>query len=65
MTDEYDVIIIGLGAMGSAAAHHLTKVGQRVLGLDRFQPPHHFGSSHGMNSNSNPGGNSCSRSAVS
>jgi glycine/D-amino acid oxidase-like deaminating enzyme len=34
--------------MGSAAAYYLTKAGRRVLGLDRFQPPHHFGSSHGL-----------------
>jgi len=45
---NFDVIIIGLGAMGSAAAYHLAKRGQRVLGLDRFTPPHAFGSSHGQ-----------------
>src|SRR6266496_3248775 len=33
--------------MGSAAACHLARRGQRVLGLDRFTPPHAFGSSHG------------------
>ncbi len=43
----YDVIIAGLGAMGSAAAYHLAKHGLRVLGLDRFTPPHTRGSSHG------------------
>jgi sarcosine oxidase len=48
MTNEYDVIIAGLGAMGSAAAYHLAKAGRHVLGLDRFQPPHHFGSSQGL-----------------
>ena len=42
------MIICGLGAMGSAAAFHLADSGQRVLGLDRFQPPHTFGSSHGL-----------------
>jgi len=47
MSNEYDVIIAGLGAMGCAAAYHLAKAGRRVLGLDRFQPPHQFGSSHG------------------
>jgi len=46
--NEYDVIIAGLGAMGSAAAYHLAKAGRRVLGLDRFEPPHEFGSSHGL-----------------
>src|SRR4051812_5059169 len=34
--------------MGSAAAYHLAKSGLRVLGLDRFHPPHNFGSSHGL-----------------
>src|SRR6516162_5254967 len=45
---DYDVIIAGLGAMGSAAAYHLAADGSRVLGLDRFQPPHQLGSSHGL-----------------
>ena len=43
----YDVIVVGLGAMGSATACHLARRGMRVLGLDRFTPPHAFGSSHG------------------
>lgn len=45
---EYDVIVVGLGAMGSAAVWHLAASGRRVLGLDRFAPPHPFGSSHGL-----------------
>ena len=44
---DYDVIVVGLGAMGSAAAYHLALRGKRVLGLDRFRPPHDQGSSHG------------------
>jgi sarcosine oxidase len=44
---SYDVVIAGLGAMGSAAAYHLARRGLRVLGLDRFAPPHAMGSSHG------------------
>src|SRR6185369_3793454 len=47
MPENFDVIIVGLGAMGSATAYHLAKQGKRVLGLDRFSPPHTFGSSHG------------------
>jgi monomeric sarcosine oxidase len=43
----YDVAIIGLGAMGSAAAHHLASRGARVLGLEQFTPAHDQGSSHG------------------
>src|SRR5438105_1680544 len=34
--------------MGSAAAYHLPRSGRRVLGLDRFHPPHQLGSSHGL-----------------
>lgn len=45
--DSCDVIVVGLGAMGSAAAFHLAREGQKVVGLDRFTPPHAFGSSHG------------------
>jgi sarcosine oxidase len=43
----YDVAIVGLGAMGSAAAWHLARRGVRVVGLDRHCPPHSFGSTHG------------------
>jgi sarcosine oxidase len=42
-----DVIVVGLGAMGSAAAWQLARRGRRVLGFDRFSPPHTLGSSHG------------------
>ena len=42
-----DVLIIGLGAMGSAAAFHLARRGAKVIGLDQFRPPHPLGSSHG------------------
>ena len=42
-----DCIVVGLGAMGSAAAYHLARRGQAVLGFDRFRPPHAQGSSHG------------------
>ncbi len=43
----YDAIVLGLGAVGSAAAYQLAKRGARVLGIDQFAPPHHQGSSHG------------------
>jgi len=45
--DRYDSIVVGLGAMGSAAVRHLAKSGVRVLGIDRFRPPHALGSTHG------------------
>lgn len=43
----YDVIVLGLGAMGSAAAYHLARRGARVLGIDQFGIAHDRGSSHG------------------
>jgi sarcosine oxidase len=43
----YDVIVIGLGGMGSAAAYRLAERGLRVLGIDQFAPVHNQGSSHG------------------
>ena len=45
----HDVIIVGVGAMGSAAALHLARRGLRVLGLERFDIPNSMGSSHGIN----------------
>ena len=47
MDRSYDVAIAGLGAMGSAAARALALRGLRVVGFDRFAPPHALGSSHG------------------
>jgi sarcosine oxidase len=43
----YDAIVVGLGAMGSAAAYHLARRGRRVLGLHARRPGHSEGSSHG------------------
>ncbi|MBU6175237.1 MAG: N-methyl-L-tryptophan oxidase, partial [Planctomycetes bacterium] len=45
--DCYDVIVVGLGGMGSSAAYHLARRGARVLGLEQFTPGHTHGSSHG------------------
>lgn len=45
----YDVIVAGVGGMGSATCWHLARRGQRVLGLERFDIPHGMGSSHGVN----------------
>src|SRR4051812_8920337 len=44
----YDVIVIGVGAMGASACWHLARRGARVLGLERFDIPHTRGSSHGF-----------------
>ncbi|MEZ4362327.1 MAG: N-methyl-L-tryptophan oxidase [Kofleriaceae bacterium] len=47
MSTTYDVIVLGLGGMGSAAAAHLARRGQRVLGLEQFALDHELGSSQG------------------
>ena len=44
---SHEVIVIGLGAMGSATLFHLARRGVRVLGLEQFAPGHALGSSHG------------------
>jgi sarcosine oxidase len=42
-----DVIVVGLGAMGSATCFQLAARGASVIGIDRHQPPHPYGSTHG------------------
>ncbi len=44
---SYDVIVLGIGGMGSAAMYHLARRGLRVLGVEQFAVPHTQGSSHG------------------
>jgi sarcosine oxidase len=44
---NYEAIVVGLGAMGSATLFHLARRGVRVLGLEQFSPGHSLGSSHG------------------
>ncbi|WP_137290335.1 N-methyl-L-tryptophan oxidase [Natronorubrum halophilum] len=46
--DRYDVIVIGVGGMGSATTAHLARRGLDVLGLERYDIPHTSGSSHGI-----------------
>ncbi|MBI4067362.1 N-methyl-L-tryptophan oxidase [Candidatus Gottesmanbacteria bacterium] len=47
MQKSFETIVIGLGAMGSAAIYQLAKRGNKVLGIDQYAPPHQFGSSGG------------------
>ena len=47
MSRQFDLIIIGCGGVGSAAAYYAAERGLRVLVLDRFEPVHARGSSHG------------------
>ncbi len=42
-----DVIVVGLGAMGSAASRQLAERGVAVIGIDQYAPPHAWGSTHG------------------
>jgi sarcosine oxidase len=44
----WDLIVIGAGAVGSAALRAASEAGARVLGLERFTPAHRLGSSHGL-----------------
>ncbi|HZU75487.1 MAG TPA: N-methyl-L-tryptophan oxidase, partial [Dehalococcoidia bacterium] len=45
--ENVEVIVVGLGAAGSATLQQLARRGIRPLGIDRFSPPHDRGSSHG------------------
>ena len=47
LENKTDVIIIGLGAMGSASSLFLAKKGINTIGFDTYKPPHTLGSSHG------------------
>ncbi|MGE0599315.1 MAG: N-methyl-L-tryptophan oxidase [Dehalococcoidia bacterium] len=48
MAEPFDVVVIGAGAVGSAAAYHLARSGRRGLLLEQFQVGHDRGSSHGQ-----------------
>src|SRR5262245_34203628 len=43
----YDAIVLGTGGIGSAALYELARHGAQVVGIDRFDPPHDRGSTHG------------------
>ena len=45
---SYDVIVLGIGSMGSSACYHLAKRGFKVLGLEQFDIPHELGSHAGQ-----------------
>ena len=48
MNNEFDVIVVGVGGMGSATVYELASRGLLVLGIDRYNIPNHMGSSHGI-----------------
>jgi sarcosine oxidase len=43
----YDIAVVGLGAVGGAALLAAARAGAKVVGIDRFAPPHDLGSTHG------------------
>ena len=43
----YDVAVVGLGAAGAATLYQLARRGISAVGIDRFSPPHIYGSTHG------------------
>lgn len=47
MTERYDVIVLGIGAMGAATCQQLARRGLRVLGIEQFAIPHNRGAHHG------------------
>ena len=47
MSNPFDVIVVGVGAMGSSVCYRLARRGVKVLGLEQFDIPHAKGSSHG------------------
>ena len=47
MSKIADVLVVGLGAVGSAALYQSAKLGAHAIGIDRFVPPHDQSSSHG------------------
>jgi sarcosine oxidase len=46
--ERAEVLVVGLGAMGSAACSQLSARGASVIGIDRYEPPHQYGSTHGQ-----------------
>jgi sarcosine oxidase len=44
--DSYDVAVVGMGALGSAAAYHLARRGARVIAFEQFELGHVRGASH-------------------
>ena len=44
---NYDVIVLGVGGMGSSSCYHLSKRGFKILGIEQFDIPHKYGSHNG------------------
>jgi sarcosine oxidase len=48
VSERADVVVVGLGAMGSAVCAQLATRGTSVIGIDQYDPPHPYGSTHGQ-----------------
>ena len=48
LNNSFDVIVIGVGSMGSATSYYLAKRGYKILGLEQFDISHEFGSHAGQ-----------------
>ena len=46
MSEQFEYVVVGLGALGSGTAYHLAKAGHSVLGLEQFELGHERGASH-------------------
>ena len=46
--NHFDVIVLGVGSMGSSTCYHLAKRGAKVLGLEQFSIPHERGEHGGQ-----------------
>jgi sarcosine oxidase len=53
-SNRYEAIVVGVGAVGSAATYHLAKRGVDVLGIEQFDVPNRKGSSRGLTRVINP-----------
>lgn len=47
MESRFDLVVVGAGVVGSSAAYHGAKRGQKVLLVEQFDLLHRRGSSHG------------------
>ena len=47
MYRDAEILVVGLGAMGSAALYHLARQGAAPVGIDQYSVGHTHGSSHG------------------
>jgi len=47
MAQDFDGIVLGLGGFGGAVFEHIARRGQSVVGIERFEIAHDYGSSHG------------------